>query len=649
MTADTLPAAAAAATAAATPAASPPVALAAAPQPSAARKRPAADRPAAATKEPRTARARQPPPPDVALRLAVHTAAKAQDPAAALAAFDAAVSGPSPPVPDPPADVCNTVLYLCAGGDEWDAGLEVLGAPKAGKRRAEGGGVGAGAAAVAAAAAAPAPPAPPPPPALVLDPATLAARGREVFARVLEAATETSASGLTTLRPRDGEMAHTSLARLAARVGDRAGALAAARAAVAAGLPPRLRTWTPALYAAAAAGAAAEALAVDAELGGHGLCSGEAELAALAGAAATSGGGGRGAPLPPGALASVLARLSREHGSLQPETLDAVEALFNSPAAGELLPAAGGGEGARRWAVSWTDPHPATGALPPSAGGGALAPADLAPAEWADFAGGVAALATERARRPADFEAFAEWLKGAGPFEAVIDGANVALFGQNWEHGGFDWGQVGAVLDALARERGVVVAPPPPAAGSGGGDPPPPTPPRVLLILHRSRAGGPPAASPIARRILASLGAAKCFYAAPHGSNDDWYWLYACLAAGERGLLISNDEMRDHVFQLLSPAFFARWKGRHQVRYEVGPGGGGAREPAPPASASPPLWGPGRHAALHFPPPYSACAQQVAGSGAWLFPAMEPPVRGQWLCARPVGDEGGDGGGGGEQ
>ncbi len=63
-------------------------------------------------------------------------------------------------------------------------------------------------------------------------------------------------------------------------------------------------------------------------------------------------------------------------------------------------------------------------------------------------------------------------------------------------------------------------------------------------------------------------------------------------------------------------------------------GGGGRAQPA--AGASAPLWGPGRAATLAFPPPYSVCAQRVAGSGAWLFPAADPPVAGQWLCAVPA-------------
>ncbi len=36
--------------------------------------------------------------------------------------------------------------------------------------------------------------------------------------------------------------------------------------------------------------------------------------------------------------------------------------------------------------------------------------------------------------------------------------------------------------------------------------------------------------------------------------------MYAAVKAGREGLLISNDEMRDHIFQLLAPKFFYKWK-----------------------------------------------------------------------------------------
>ena len=38
-----------------------------------------------------------------------------------------------------------------------------------------------------------------------------------------------------------------------------------------------------------------------------------------------------------------------------------------------------------------------------------------------------------------------------------------------------------------------------------------------------------------------------------------WGW------AESQGLLMSDDEMRDHSFQLLAPKFFHKWKQRHQV------------------------------------------------------------------------------------
>ena len=35
---------------------------------------------------------------------------------------------------------------------------------------------------------------------------------------------------------------------------------------------------------------------------------------------------------------------------------------------------------------------------------------------------------------------------------------------------------------------------------------------------------------------------------------------------------------------------------------------------------------------LHYPSPYTPCAQQLPGSGAWMLPGAD----GAWLCARPV-------------
>lgn len=45
------------------------------------------------------------------------------------------------------------------------------------------------------------------------------------------------------------------------------------------------------------------------------------------------------------------------------------------------------------------------------------------------------------------------WLEQHGPVQALVDGANVALYGQNWERGAFSFGQVKGVLDQLGRQH----------------------------------------------------------------------------------------------------------------------------------------------------------------------------------------------------
>ena len=78
---------------------------------------------------------------------------------------------------------------------------------------------------------------------------------------------------------------------------------------------------------------------------------------------------------------------------------------------------------------------------------------DLSEEEYEAFGRGVAALAAQRERKPRDFEAFVSFLGRNGPYGAVVDGANAALFGQNWEEGGFSFAQIQAVVAQLHCER----------------------------------------------------------------------------------------------------------------------------------------------------------------------------------------------------
>ncbi len=43
--------------------------------------------------------------------------------------------------------------------------------------------------------------------------------------------------------------------------------------------------------------------------------------------------------------------------------------------------------------------------------------------------------------------------------------------------------------------------------------------------------------------------------------------MHPVAAAGPEALIASCDEMRDHLFQLLRPKYFLKWKQRHQVYY----------------------------------------------------------------------------------
>lgn len=58
------------------------------------------------------------------------------------------------------------------------------------------------------------------------------------------------------------------------------------------------------------------------------------------------------------------------------------------------------------------------------------------------------------------------------------------------------------------------------------------------------------------------------FYFTPGGYNDDIFWLYSTVKLDIH--IVTNDEMRDHHFQMLSPKWFIRWKDRHQIHFTFG-------------------------------------------------------------------------------
>lgn len=54
-----------------------------------------------------------------------------------------------------------------------------------------------------------------------------------------------------------------------------------------------------------------------------------------------------------------------------------------------------------------------------------------------------------------------------------------------------------------------------------------------IQILHKGRLQGPAASTSEAQELIANLNEDKMLYGSPFGSNDDWYWIYATVKAGE--------------------------------------------------------------------------------------------------------------------
>lgn len=85
-----------------------------------------------------------------------------------------------------------------------------------------------------------------------------------------------------------------------------------------------------------------------------------------------------------------------------------------------------------------------------------------------------------------------------------------------------------------------------------------------LNARHVSRPLMPPSAEP----LVASWRAMDALYTTPRGMNDDWFWLHAALV--KRSFVVTNDEMRDHHFQMLAQRGFLRWKDSRQVHFRFG-------------------------------------------------------------------------------
>ena len=155
-------------------------------------------------------------------------------------------------------------------------------------------------------------------------------------------------------------------------------------------------------------------------------------------------------------------------------------------------------------------------------------------------------------------------------YDIIIDGANVGYYNQNYQGAPthVDYLQIHQMVEIIVKQYNK----------------------KPLLILHSRHLSDhviravPPYTydcldidsininEPIiksttitVKEMIQSWNNQKILYSTPKSFNDDWFWMYATIKYNIP--VITNDEMRDHHFQLLSPSYFIRWRERHRVRY----------------------------------------------------------------------------------
>ncbi|KAJ9183944.1 hypothetical protein P3X46_007738 [Hevea brasiliensis] len=385
----------------------------------------------------------------------------------------------------------------------------------------------------------------------------------------------------------------TAVARMAMSMGNGDMAFDMVKQMKPLGLNPRLRSYGPALSTFCNNGDVNKAFAVEKHMLEHGVHPEEPELEALLRVSVEAGKADK--------VYYLLHKLRTSVRKVSPSTADIIVRWFKSKAASrvgktkwdkrvikEAIENGGGGWHGQgwlakgKWSVSITSIGPAAFCR---SCGEKLATIDLDPTETQNFAESVASIAIKR-DKDSSFQKFQKWLNYYGPFEAVIDGANVGLLSEKR----FIPSKINAIANGIRQKL--------------------PSKRWPLIVLHNKRVTGPNMNEAANKALTEKWKNADALYATPTGSNDDWYWLYAAIKF--KCLIVTNDEMRDHTFQLLGNDFFPKWKERHQVHFsfsDVGP-------------------------VFHMPPCFSVVIQE-SEKGNWHIPIATDhdyePER-TWLC-----------------
>jgi len=182
-------------------------------------------------------------------------------------------------------------------------------------------------------------------------------------------------------------------------------------------------------------------------------------------------------------------------------------------------------------------------------------------------------------RAAEELSRFAEYLdtRTGKPFTAIVDGANIAYYMQNFDQGRFNYHQIQFVVDALIKmkEYPLVIIP-----FKYGFD---------SFTVTTGVVGEMQKLADKERAIRDSLMEKGMLYRVPPRLLDDYYWMMASVSdqmvsrngidldvapqnedgrwPGTRPMLVSNDQMRDHKLELLEPRLFRRWYSSHIVNY----------------------------------------------------------------------------------
>ena len=169
------------------------------------------------------------------------------------------------------------------------------------------------------------------------------------------------------------------------------------------------------------------------------------------------------------------------------------------------------------------------------------------------------------------WKGFETFIENHAPYNIVIDGANVGYYNQTYRLGSnaprhVDYRQIHGLIRHLLE---------PPSSHDEQRHHH-----NIILFMHErhfSQKLLPQWAYPIIQLWDGNEAPYDrlTVYRTPQGLNDDWYWMHAALINGGNEskpsvLAVTNDEMRDHHFQMTAQGYFLRWKERHQVHFDFG-------------------------------------------------------------------------------